>query len=546
MSCVIWCLVVLCFSSIFAQDEGDWRFVKTAQGHVRGRKEPDGVYVFYNLPYATAPSGDDKFKAPLPPPKWTETYEAADKGIICPQADFGAEKIKTKTMQEDCLIANVYVPDTLEKNLPVVLYIHGGAFQVGFGDWLKPKQLMKTNKIIVVTFNYRVGIHGFLCLGTKDVPGNAGMKDIVAMLRWLKKNIASFGGNPDDVTVAGYSAGAAAADLLTYSKSANGLYKRLIIESGSSLAEYAVQLDPLENAKSHAKTLNFTKVDDIRALEWFYKTLSDDALRADAFLVRKDSTFVFVPCVERDTGDEVFLDDSPTNILKKGDYNKVPMLYGFTDMEGLMRAHYFDLWKSGMNDKFSDFLPADLKFDSDKQKEKVADRIKKFYFEDKPVDTDSILGYVDYFTDIMFASPALRTVSSKVASGSDQIYLYLYSFVDENDPFVPHTKVKGASHAAQSHAIFDDLIEKNSTIEFENLREIMREMWRYFITTGKPVPKGSSLPFAWRPTNAARSPHMSLGRVVELDGILLEDRGRFWDGIYKKHHREPVPPSTPS
>lgn len=120
--------------------------------------------------------------------------------------------------------------------------------------------------------NYRVGIHGFLCLGTEDAPGNAGMKDQVALLRWVKKNIANFGGNPDDVTIGGHSSGSASVDLLMLSKSAEGLFNKVIPESGVSTSVFTIQSEPLENAKWFAKANNFTDVDDVYALEQFYKT----------------------------------------------------------------------------------------------------------------------------------------------------------------------------------------------------------------------------------------------------------------------------------
>lgn len=137
-------------------------------------------------------------------------------------------------MKEDCLIANVYIPDTEDKNLPVYVYVHGGAFQLGWSNMLVPKALVSEHTIIIVTFNYRVGIHGFLCLGTEDAPGNAGMKDQVALLRWVKKNIPNFGGNPDDVTIGGHSSGSASVDLLMLSKSAEGLFNKVIPESGAT------------------------------------------------------------------------------------------------------------------------------------------------------------------------------------------------------------------------------------------------------------------------------------------------------------------------
>ncbi|CAB3245213.1 unnamed protein product [Arctia plantaginis] len=255
---------LLCVSSVSSEfDKEEWKDVKIKQGPVRGYRDSSGeLWTFRSIPYASVPTDKNKFKAPLPPPTWTEPLDAD------------------------------------------------------------------------VNFNYRLGIHGFLCLGTAEVPGNAGMKDQVALLRWVQENIKNFGGNPNDVTISGYSAGGSSVDLLMLSKAAEGLFHKVIPESGASLLAFTVQSDPLSIAKTHAKKLNFTEVDNIYALEEFYKTLSYDILTADGFLQNTDSTFSFSPCVENDYWDGAFLTQSPLTILKTGDYKKVPVLFGFANMEG--------------------------------------------------------------------------------------------------------------------------------------------------------------------------------------------------------------------
>nr|XP_049697918.1 esterase FE4 isoform X5 [Helicoverpa armigera] len=544
-----WTCVVFMCAAVLADDE--WREVRTAQGPVRGRKHPtEDIYTFFNIPYATAPTGQDKFKAPLPAPVWLEPFDAVDEKVICPQAEFPVEFMpKSLVTKENCLIANVFVPNTKEKNLSVVVYVHGGAFIIGYGESIKATQLMKTKDFILVTFNYRLGIHGFLCLGTEDAPGNAGMKDQVALLRWVQKNIASFGGNPDDVTIVGSSAGSASVDLLMLSKSAEGLFHRVIPESGGNLAAFTVQRDPVEIAKTHAKKLNFNNVDDIYALEKFYKTAPMELLTSDHFFDRTDATFVFGPCVERDTGDGAFLTESPLTIFKSGNYRKLPVLYGFAEMEGLVRVMIYDDWKHKMNEKFSDFLPADLKFDSDEQREEVANTIQKFYFGDKPVGDDNILRYIDFFTDTIFAYPMLWAVKLHAEAGNNQVYLYEYSFVDEDVPLVPHTNIRGANHCAQSMAVYDMQNfthhgESQVSPEFKEMKKVVREIWHNFIKTGTPVPSGSWLP-AWPAAGADRAPHMSLGERLELRGALLAERTRFWDDIYQRYYRDAVPPPTP-
>ncbi|CAH2216936.1 jg263, partial [Pararge aegeria aegeria] len=229
------------------------------------------------------------------------------------------------------------------------------------------------------------------------------MKDQVALLRWVKKNIVRFGGNPDEVTIAGYSAGSASVDLLMLSKMADGLFKRMIPESGANIAAFSIQSDPIKNAKEYAMMLNFDKYDNIEALQDFYKTIPYEKLNSVNAMNRKDSTFLLSPCVERNLGEETFLEEDPVNILKSGNFKRVPMLYGFTNMEGLFRAPLFEQWKSLMNENFSNFLPADLKFQNEMEMKQVAEKVRRFYFGQKSVSDETILAFINYFTDVIFA-----------------------------------------------------------------------------------------------------------------------------------------------
>ncbi|XP_047538355.1 cholinesterase 1-like isoform X1 [Vanessa atalanta] len=543
-----WLVIInLSLFSLVLCDDPPSRLVYLSQGPVRGYKDLDlDLFVFYGIPYAKAPTGYEKFKAPLQPPTWSEPFEAVEKNIKCIQANY--INITGTNSQEDCLIANIYVPEKIDRKLPVVVYVHGGAYIIGWGSLLEPKNLVKSNKVIAVTFNYRLGAHGFLCLGTKDVPGNAGMKDQVALLRWVNKNIAKFGGNPDEVTIAGYSAGSSAVDLLMISKMAQGLFKRVIPESGANTAAFSIQSDPIMNAKEYAKLINFENVEDFNALEEFYKTESIEVLNSPNVMERKDSTFLMSPCVERDVGQERFLDDNPVQILKSGNYKKLPMLYGFAEMEGLFRMPLFEVWKDQMNVKFSDFLPHDLKFTDENEKEQVANKIKQFYFGNKMVGDETVQGYIDYFTDIIFAYPTLRSIKMHVENGNNQIYLYEYSFVDHNGPINPHTNIRGADHCSQTQAVLDGLWtekdEKLISSDYKKIKSVVRELWLNFMTTGNPVPADSKLP-AWQPVGTEWSPHMSINRTLEMRGSLLKKRTLFWEEIYDKYYRFPLIPTDP-
>ncbi|KAI5642272.1 carboxylesterase family domain-containing protein [Phthorimaea operculella] len=538
------------------------RTVVIDQGPVVGYKDPEGgLYVYYNIPYATAPTGKDRYKAPLPPPSWVSPFKAIDRGIICPQMDVrahGRSYIEHLHMQEDCLVANIYVPETDAKNLPVVVVIHGGCYLLSLGDTLNYKQMGRKNNFIYVNFNYRLGAHGFLCLGTPDVPGNAGMKDIVALLRWVKRNIASFGGNPEDVTVEGHNSGSSAIDLMLLSKSAKGLFRRVIPESGAGVAMWSVQIDPIANAKHFAKyELGFNNVDDFYALEDFYKTVSYDVMfnKDGISLVNKHiNNFMFTPCVERDTGSEMFLDDSPISILKKGDFNKVPALYGFTDLEGLFRVdNGYKEFVAGMNSKFSDYLPHDLQFKDEQEKEKVANFVKKFYFGNAIIGHETIREYINFYTDTMFAYPMIRALRLQVEAGNYQMYLYQFSYqfpFSIDNPNVPELvpiKINGSRHSVQALTVADDLrndFDDDDVFDFEQIVNVTRQFWTNFIKTSNPVPPGSKLP-AWPAAGKSGSPHMEITEHPQLLGEPLKERTRFWDAIYGRYYRAPSPPPTP-
>ncbi|XP_061382778.1 esterase FE4-like [Danaus plexippus] len=545
-SCIVLLSVLL--ASVLSEDVKDREslLVQINSGLVRGYKDPkNDIFVFNGIPYATAPTGTERFKGPLPPPAWMSIFEAVDDRTICPQINVKGFIPDSMIMKEDCLVANVYVPKTKKKNLPVVVYVHGGAFLSGFGTLLTPKELVSSQTVLAVTFNYRLGAHGFLCLGTKDVPGNAGMKDQVALLRWVRKNIAGFGGNPNDVTIAGYSAGSSSVDLLMLSKMAEGLFHKVIPESGASTSPFSMQVDPIQNAKEYAKLIDIENVDDILEMEKSFKKVSYEVLQSGNLAYRKDFTFLFAPCIERDSGQEMFLTDDPVNILNRSDFPKLPMLYGFANMEGLMLIESFELWKNEMNENFANFLPANLKFKSEEEKVLTANKIRKFYFGDSEVDNNAILQYIDYRSDGYFTCPTIRVVNHLVKAGHSEIYLYEYSYTDEYTPVIPYTNVRGAPHCAQSDAVLDGfgttLSKRYSyTDDFVSMKSLMRELWGNFIKNGKPAASGTPM---WPAAGLNGSPHMALKKDPEIKGALLEERCLFWNEIYDSYYKFSEPPS---
>ena len=184
---------------------------------------------FQGIRYAQAPVGNLRFKLPLPYHDTEGVYDVSeDVGIACPQL-YG--QVHDSVGQEDCLLLNVYVPEEVfnqdDMNLPVMFYIHGGGLSHGRNAFsgLGPNEFIKRNTILVA-INYRLGALGFLSLGNSEVPGNAGLRDQVLALAWIRENIASFRGDPDSITIFGESSGAQSVSLHLVSPMSEGLFHR--------------------------------------------------------------------------------------------------------------------------------------------------------------------------------------------------------------------------------------------------------------------------------------------------------------------------------
>jgi bile salt-stimulated lipase len=231
------------FSSIFnlfrilPESPKTYAVVDTTSGRLQGVEESSDsshkYFAFKGIPYAEPPVGELRFRNPVPHRGWSGLRKALEYG----------EKCCTKGMygllgggQEDCLFLNVFSPN-LKGNLPVMFWIHGGSFLYGDGSSLLfgPELLVREN-VVIVTFNYRLSVFGFLSTEDKHAQGNYGLKDIVLALKWVKQNIKNFGGDPDNITAFGQSAGAMSVHLMLMSKMSQGLFHKAIMMSGTALS----------------------------------------------------------------------------------------------------------------------------------------------------------------------------------------------------------------------------------------------------------------------------------------------------------------------
>jgi para-nitrobenzyl esterase len=220
--------------------------VTTAQGEVRGLRQ-DTTTVFLNIPYAAPPVGAGRFAPPQPHASWDGVRDATVPGPNAPQS---ARKLGDVDMSpyfgagwsrgEDYLTVNVWRPSATGEDLPVMVFVHGGGFVAGSTrSALYDGSSFARHGVVLVTLNYRLGIPGFLDL--PGAPANRGLLDVLAALRWVRENIAAFGGDPANVTLFGQSAGATIVGGVLATPRATGLFHRAIVQSGSGLGAFAPQ-----------------------------------------------------------------------------------------------------------------------------------------------------------------------------------------------------------------------------------------------------------------------------------------------------------------
>jgi para-nitrobenzyl esterase len=305
--------------------------VKTAQGTVAGTLV-DGLIQFRGIPYALPPVGNRRWKAPEPPVKWPGLFDASEFGPSCVQPPLRADSIyadEPVSMSEDCLTLNIWAPEDATDS-PVIVWIYGGALQRGssaspFYDGAN----FARQGIVFVSINYRLGVLGWLAHPSlsaespERVSGNYGLLDQIQALRWVRENIASFGGNRDNVTVMGESAGALSVAYLLSSPKARGLFHKAIAES-PNLRAFPMLDRPIYGMRSAEDTgTTFAKhagADDLSALR---------AMNADE-LTQASVTGRFWA---QGTIDGTVLPKQLIDTFDAGEQAKVPLLAGFNSGE---------------------------------------------------------------------------------------------------------------------------------------------------------------------------------------------------------------------
>ncbi|GFG52124.1 carboxylic ester hydrolase [Mycolicibacterium agri] len=473
----------------------DTSLVRTEAGMVRGVVESDHR-LFTGIPYAAPPVGSLRFRPPRPPTPWAGVRDATEPGPRCIQ-DPGADPEFGRQSDEDCLNLNVWTPALTGSPRPVMVWIHGGSFTGGSGKMYDARWLVTRGDIVVVTINYRLGTLGFLAhpaLGPPGAVGNYGLLDQQAALRWVRDNIANFGGDPDRVTVAGESAGGMSVCDHLVAPGSKGLFRAAIIQSAPCGAQadlptaerksidYAAQAG-CPDPKTAADCLRSLPVDKLRKPVTFYN-IGEDALPGP---VSKSAV----------------LPVDPVTAIANNDAARVPVLIGTNRDEFTLfvALQYLRLGVSYTPEHYPELL-------RDTFGANAAAVEQRYPLSDFGGSTAS--AYSAAVTDGVFSCVAERMSDDLARVGP----VYAYEFNDRDAP-APEAMRNlpfpvGASHSLELRFLFEvggaDPLDR----EQQALSDQMIDYWSQFIVKGSPQAAGNP---DWPAlgTDVDAQPWMSLG-----------------------------------
>jgi para-nitrobenzyl esterase len=444
--------------------------IKVDGGFISGSRSAKGdIHIFKGIPFAAPPLAELRWKAPQPVVSWSGT-KLCDKFGPSPMQGKPAAfsmwseefLIPKEPISEDCLYLNVWTGAVTEKEKrPVLVWIYGGGFvSGGSAAPIYDGEAMAKKGIVFVSINYRVGIFGFFAHPelTKEsgnnASGNYGIMDQIAALKWVQKNIASFGGDPGNVTIAGQSAGSMSVNCLVASPLAKNLFKKAIAQSGASFTNGNPGLQKAEQDGSRVmQTLNISSVNEFRKMpaeELLKKAQGGRGPIIDGFV----------------------LPDAIVNIFKEGKENKVDLLTGWNQDEGLLSGPIktADAFKNDAANRYGNDASLFLK-----------------YF---PADNDSIaaLSQLNLSRDIIFGMQNYTWANVQSTRGSK---VYVYRFIRKPPATGEYIKY-GAFHTGEVPYAYDNLKFVNrpwKEIDHE-LATIMSSYWANFVKHSDPNGKG--------------------------------------------------------
>ncbi|NXE46274.1 CEL lipase, partial [Casuarius casuarius] len=542
----ILCFALCCYLGVaWAASLG---VVYTEGGFVEGENKKLGLFgnyidIFRGIPFA-APT--KILEDPQPHPGWDGTLKTQDYQKRCMQMTLTQTDVRGSL---DCLYLNIWIPQgkkEVSTNLPVMVWIYGGAFLFGgsqganyLDNYLYDgEEIAVRGNVIVVTLNYRLGPLGFLSTGDENAPGNYGLKDQHMAIAWVKRNIKAFGGDPENITIFGESAGSVSVSLQVLSPYNKGLFKRAISQSGVSLCSWAIQKDPLSWAQKIAQNVgcpisnttalaNCLRVTDPKALTLAYHL---ELINLPTPLVHQ---LALTPVVDGD-----FLPDVPENLFANA--ADIDYIVGVNNMDG----HFFagidipainrPLVKVTAEEVYE--LIYGLTLEKGENATNAAYALYTQVWGDNPDQEVVKRTVVDVATDYIFLIPTQWTLKlHRQHAQSGKTYSYVFS-QPSRMPVYPSWV--GADHADDLQYVFGKpfstplgYLPKHRTVS-----KAMIAYWTNFARTGDPNSGYSEVPIVWLPYTLENSYYLEINSDINYDSVKQDLRSpyvNFWYSFYQ-------------
>ncbi|KAL1763972.1 liver carboxylesterase, partial [Sigmodon hispidus] len=503
----------------------------THTGQVRGnlvhvKNTKGGVHTFLGIPFAKPPIGKLRFAPPEAPEPWKGVRDGTTQPAMCLQNDDimnlkGLKRIKLIMppipMSEDCLYLNIYTPAHANEgsSLPVMVWIHGGALIIGMASWYDGTLLAATGDIVVVNIQYRLGTLGFFSTGDQHARGNWGFLDQVAALRWVQQNIAHFGGNPDQVTIFGQSAGGTSVSLHVVSPMSQGLFHRAIMESGVALTPRLF---------SNTSEMVFMTVTNLSGCA----TSNSEALvhclrsKSEAEILAINKAFSIIPGMV----DGEFLPKHPQELLTSADFHPVPSIIGVNNDEyGWILPLIFNYSRT-IKKITRRTLRAILKSTTEEMMlpPECGDLLMEEYMGDTEDPQTLQIQFTEMMGDFALVIPALQVAHFQRSRAPVYFYEFQHrlNFLKNFRP--RHVK---ADHGDEVFFIFGSFFwgtKCDFTIKEKLLSRRMMKYWANFARNGNPNSEG--LPH-W-PASDQNEQYLQLDIQPTVGQALKARRQQFW------------------
>ncbi|XP_031840747.1 juvenile hormone esterase [Nomia melanderi] len=523
--------------------------VKTPLGSVRGyyKLSANGrqYEAYEGIPYALPPIGKLRFKPPHRLPPWIGEIQATKFGSQCLQYADLPDNVTEKVLgSEDCLYLNIYVPvhdKMTTKPLPVLFWIHGGGFTFGSGMDYGPKFLMD-HDVVFVTFNYRLGILGFLSTEDEIVPGNMGLKDQSMALRWVSENIEWFGGDPNKLTLSGVSAGGASVHYHYLSPMSAGLFQAGISASGTAFNCWTQTENPLEKAKQLATLMGCpigNRKEMVRCLRYRPSQALIEATRE--FMRFYYNPFTpFGPVVEK-FGEEPFIDRSPVEIVSSGNVQDVPWITSVTSEEGLYPIADFIAIPEALRklDENWDLLaPIFLDYNYTLSKEKhveVARLIRQHYLGTKKIDETTAHAFIKMTGDRLFVVDSEKAARLQAKVNKQPVWYYYYSYraATSLSDYLSGTKTNyGVSHGDDVLTIIDTpFMDPTTTQNDLKMQDLLINSWVSYATNHIPNMGDVNWPRINPNEKSLQFLHIAGPDKINMDSDVNFGDKDFWNSI---------------